>query len=80
LSLDPSFWLPIGNMKDVPRVRTVLHVEAEGGSEAAQSAADSAASSSHLREGLDPVRRFIQHRAQLPRSWITNLHPSPVLN
>jgi len=24
LSLDPSFWLPIGNMKDVPRVRTVL--------------------------------------------------------
>jgi hypothetical protein len=24
-SLDPSFCLPIGNMKDVPRVRTVLH-------------------------------------------------------
>jgi len=24
--LDPSFWLPIGNMKDVPRVRTVLQL------------------------------------------------------
>lgn len=24
LSLDTSFWLPIGNMKDVPQVRTIL--------------------------------------------------------